>query len=208
MGPLLSQYLELPNVYFLSEAMNAAAASKADQDRRISEAFAREATRLGQFIRGRVSDVGIAEDILQDVFSEFIESERRVLPIEQVGAWLFRVARNRITDWFRRKRPETGAPGNGKEGDLSWEDTFPSPDAGPDELYARERVLQKLVNALEELPEGQRATFIAHEFDGLSFREIADLTGESVNTLLSRKYAAVQNLRKRLRSVYADADLI
>jgi RNA polymerase sigma factor (sigma-70 family) len=188
--------------------MNAAAARKVDQDRRISEVFGREATRLGQFIRRRVSDVGVAEDILQDVFSEFIESERRALPIEQVGAWLFRVARNRITDWFRRKKSGTGAPGDGKEGDLSWEDTFPSPDAGPDELYARERVLQKLVEALEDLPEGQRAIFIAHEFDGLSFREIAKLTGESVNTLLSRKYAAVQSLRKRLRSVYADADLI
>jgi RNA polymerase sigma factor (sigma-70 family) len=188
--------------------MNAAAASKADQDRRISEAFAREATRLGQFIRGRVSDVGVAEDILQDVFSEFIESERRVLPIEQVGAWLFRVARNRITDWFRRKKPETRAPREGMAGDLSWEDTFPSPDAGPDEIYARERVTQQFIAALQELPEGQRTAFIAHEFDGLSFREIAELTGESVNTLLSRKYAAVQNLRKKLRSAYADADLI
>jgi RNA polymerase sigma factor (sigma-70 family) len=188
--------------------MSAAADRKVDQDRRISEAFAREATRLGQFIRGRVSDVGVAEDILQDVFSEFIESERRLLPIEQVGAWLFRVARNRITDWFRRKKPETRAPRETQEADLSWEDTFASPDAGPDELYARERVLQKLAAALEALPEAQRATFIAHEFDGLSFREIAELTGESVNTLLSRKYAAVQSLRKRLRSVYADADFI
>jgi RNA polymerase sigma factor (sigma-70 family) len=188
--------------------MNAAAARKVDQDRRISEAFAREAARLGQFIRGRVSDVGIAEDILQDVFSEFIEAERRVLPIEQVGAWLFRVARNRITDWFRRKKPETRAPRDGAEGDVSWEDTFASPDAGPDELYARDRVLQELAEALEDLPEGQRATFIAHEFDGLSFREIAELTGESVNTLLSRKHAAVQSLRKRLRSVYSDADFI
>ena len=188
--------------------MNAAADRKVDQDRRISEVFAREAARLGQFIRGRVSDVGVAEDILQDVFSEFVESERRVLRIEQVGAWLFRVARNRITDWFRRKKPETGAPGEGQEGALSWEDTLTSPDAGPDEFYARERVRQKLVAALEELPEGQRAIFIAHELDGLSFRDIAELTGESVNTLLSRKHAAVQSLRKRLRSVYADGDPI
>jgi RNA polymerase sigma factor (sigma-70 family) len=188
--------------------MNATADRRVDQDRRISEAFAREATRLGQFIRGRVSDVGVAEDILQDVFSEFIESEREALPIQHVGAWLFRVARNRITDWFRRKKPESRAPRQGEEADLSWEDTFPSPDAGPEELYARERMLQKLVAALQELPEGQRATFIAHEFDGLSFREIAELTGESVNTLLSRKYAAVQNLRKKLRSVYADGDPI
>lgn len=118
--------------------MNAAADRKVDQDRRISEAFAREATRLGQFIRGRVSDAGVAEDILQDVFSEFVASERRVLPIEQVGAWLYRVARNRITDWFRRKKPETRARGDGDEdGDFSWEDTFPSADPGPDELYAR-----------------------------------------------------------------------
>jgi RNA polymerase sigma factor (sigma-70 family) len=184
--------------------MNAAADRKVDQDRRISEAFAREATRLGQFIRARVSDVGVAEDILQDVFSEFVESERRVQPIEQVGAWLFRVARNRITDWFRRRKPETRAPREGEEGDFSWEDTFPTPDAGPDELYTRERVLQRLVAALQELPEGQRAIFIAHEFDGMSFQEIAELTGESVNTLLSRKHAAVQSLRKKLRSLYAD----
>jgi DNA-directed RNA polymerase specialized sigma24 family protein len=99
--------------------MNAAADRKVDQDRRISEAFAREATRLGQFIRGRVSDVGVAEDILQDVFSEFIESEREALPIEQAGAWLFRVARNRITDWFRRKKPET-RPRQDREGELAW----------------------------------------------------------------------------------------
>ncbi|HEY0802623.1 MAG TPA: RNA polymerase sigma factor [Steroidobacteraceae bacterium] len=187
--------------------MNAVAASKVDQDRRISEAFAREATRLGQFIRGRVSDVGVAEDILQDVFSEFIEAERLVQPIEQVGAWLFRVARNRITDWFRRKKPETRGTGDAKD-NLSWEDTFPSPDAGPDALYARERMLQKFLEALQDLPEGQRNTFIAHEFEGLSFREIAELTGESVNTLLSRKHAAVQSLRKQLRSVYSDLDLI
>jgi RNA polymerase sigma factor (sigma-70 family) len=188
--------------------MSAAADRKVDQDRRISEVFAREAARLAQFIRGRVPDVGVAEDILQDVFSEFVESERRSPPIEQAGAWLFRVAKNRITDWFRRKKPETRAPRTGEEGDLSWEDTFPSPDQGPDELYARERVLQKLVAALQELPEGQRAAFIAHEFDGLSFQKMAALTGESVNTLLSRKHAAVQSLRKRLRSVYADAGLI
>lgn len=185
--------------------MNPAAARKVEQDRRISEAFAREATRLGRFIRGRVSDVGVAEDILQDVFSEFIESERQVLPIEQAGAWLFRVARNRITDWFRRKKPETRAPESGNEGETAWEDALPSPDASPDELYARERILQEVADALQDLPEGQRATFIAHELDGLSFREIAELTGESVNTLLSRKHAAVASLRKRLRAVYADA---
>jgi RNA polymerase sigma factor (sigma-70 family) len=192
----------------LCELMNAVAASNVDQDRRISEAFAREATRLGQFIRARVSDVGVAEDILQDVFSEFVEAERLLQPIEQAGAWLFRVARNRITDWFRRKKPVTHAPIEAEGEDLFWEDTLPSPDAGPDALYLRERMLEELVEALEELPDAQRNAFIAHEIEGLSFREIAQLSGESVNTLLSRKYAAVQHLRKRLLAVYDDADFI
>jgi len=183
--------------------VNTLAARKIDQDQRIAEAFAREAARLGQFIRGRVSDVGVAEDILQDVFSEFIEAERLVQPIEQVGAWLFRVARNRITDWFRRKKPETRAPLEAEEDGL-WADTLPSPDAGPEALYARERMLQELVEALEDLPEGQRSAFIAHEIEGLSFRELAQRSGESVNTLLSRKHAAVQYLRKRLQAVYQD----
>jgi RNA polymerase sigma factor (sigma-70 family) len=188
--------------------MDTLAARQIEQDRRISEAFAREATRLGQFIRGRVSDAGVAEDILQDVFSELIETERLVQPIEQVGAWLFRVARNRITDWFRRKKPETRAPVEAPDGDLSWEDTLPSPDAGPDAVYLRERMLQELVEALRELPDAQRNTFIAHEIEGLSFRDMAELSGESVNTLLSRKHAAVRYLRQRLQSVYADADII
>ena len=188
--------------------MNTLAARKIDQDQRIAEAFAREAGRLGQFIRRRVSDVGVAEDILQDVFSEFIEAERLVQPIEQVGAWLFRVARNRITDWFRRKQPETRAPIEAEDDGLCWEDTLPSPDAGPEALYARERMLQELVEALEDLPAGQRNAFIAHEIEGLSFREIAQRSGESVNTLLSRKHAAVQYLRKRLQAVYQDVDSI
>lgn len=173
-----------------------------DQDRRISEAFAREAARLGHFIRRRVSDVAVAEDILQDVFSQFVEAERLLPPIEQVGAWLYRVASNRITDWFRRKRPETRAPLDTEDENLSWEDALPSPEAGPDALYLRERMLQELVEALQELPEGQRNAFIHHEIEGLSFRDIAELSGESVNTLLSRKYAAVQYLRQRLKAVY------
>ena len=188
--------------------MNALAATKVDQDRRISEVFAREATRLGQFIRSRVSDVGVAEDILQDVFSQFIEAERLVQPIEQVGAWLFRVARNKVTDWFRRKKPLIRAPVETHDGDHSWEDSLPSPDEGPDSLYMRERSLQELVQALEELPKVQREAFVAHEIDGLSFRELAEISGESVSTLVSRKYAAVQYLRKRLRAVYEDVDFI
>ena len=188
--------------------MNALAATKDDQDRRISEVFAREATRLGQFIRSRVSDVGVAEDILQDVFSEFIEAERLVQPIEQVGAWLFRVARNKVTDWFRRKKPLIRAQVETEDEDYSWEDSLPSPDEGPDALYLRERSLQELVQALEELPKGQRDAFVAHEIEGLSFRKLAELSGESVNTLVARKYAAVQYLRKRLRAVYEDVDFI
>jgi RNA polymerase sigma factor (sigma-70 family) len=186
--------------------LNTLAASKLDQDRRIAEAFAREAGRLGQFIRRRVSDVGVAEDILQDVFSEFIQAERLVQPIGQVGAWLFRVARNRITDWFRRKKPETRAPLEAPEGTLSWEDTLASPDGGPDAMYVRSRMFDELLEALEELPDVQRDVFIAHEIEGLSFREIAKRSGDSVNTLLSRKHAAVQYLRQRLQAVHDDVD--
>jgi RNA polymerase sigma factor (sigma-70 family) len=199
--------LSSSNVYFLVNALNSLAARKIDQDRRISEAFAREAARLGRFIRGRVADVGVAEDILQDVFSEFIEAERLMHPIEQAGAWLFRVARNRIADWFRRKKPETRAPIEAQGAELSWEDTLPSSDAGPDAQYLREQMLQDLIDALRELPDAQREAFIAHEIEGLSFREIAALSGESVNTLLSRKHAAVQYLRLRLQTVHENLDI-
>jgi RNA polymerase sigma factor (sigma-70 family) len=191
--------------------MNAPPAVKMDQDRRIVAAFDREAVRLGRFIRRRVSDAGVADDILQDVFSELLEAERLVQPIEQVSAWLFRVARNRITDWFRRRKPETyEAPdGAGPDGPESgfWEDALPSPDAGPEALYARARMLDELAEALAELPERQRAIFIAHEIEGLSFRDIAAQTGESVNTLLSRKHAAVQSLRRRLRAAYENLNI-
>lgn len=181
--------------------MNVALVMKIDQDRRISAVFAREATRLGRFIRGRVSDVDVAEDILQDVFSELIEAERLVQPIEQVSAWLFRVARNRITDWFRRRKPELRGPVR-DEDDSFWEDALPSPDAGPDALYERARLFDTLIDAIELLPEPQRAVFIAHEIDGRSFREMAQESGESVNTLLSRKHSAVQFLRKRLKAAH------
>lgn len=180
--------------------MNVSLVMKIDQDRRISAVFAREATRLGRFIRGRVSDVDVAEDILQDVFSELIEAERLVQPIEQVSAWLFRVARNRITDWFRRRKPELRGSVKSEEEDSFWEDALPSPNAGPDALYERARLFDELIEAIQSLPELQRAVFIAHEIDGLSFREMAERSGQSVNTLLSRKHAAVQFLRKRLRA--------
>jgi RNA polymerase sigma factor (sigma-70 family) len=182
--------------------MNVPLVMKIDQDRRLSAVFAREATRLGRFIRGRVSDVDVAEDILQDVFSELIEAERLVQPIEQVSAWLFRVARNRITDWFRRPKPELRGSLETAEVESFWEDALPSPDAGPDALYERARLLDELIAAIQSLPEQQRRVFVAHEMEGLSFREIATQEGESVNTLLSRKHLAVQYLRKRLRAAH------
>ena len=183
-----------------------AAPMTVDQNRRVSEAFAREASRLGRFIRGRVRDAGVAEDILQDVFSELVEAERLMQPIEQIGAWLFRVARNRITDWFRRKKPESLEAHEDADTGESWEELLPSPDDGPDALYAREVMLNELTEAIQELPEPQRAVFIAHEVDGTSFRELAEQTGESVNTLLSRKHAAVRHLRKRLQAVHENWD--
>jgi RNA polymerase sigma factor (sigma-70 family) len=188
------------------EPMSASLVMKIEQNQRISAVFAREASRLGRFIRGRVPDADVAEDILQDVFSELIEAERLVQPIEQVSAWLFRVARNRITDWFRRKKPESRASEH-DEHETSWEDALPSLDAGPDALYARATLLEELVRVIDELPEPQRVVFVAHEIEGLSFRQIAIQSGESVNTLLSRKHTAVQYLRRRLQTAHDNLDI-
>jgi RNA polymerase sigma factor (sigma-70 family) len=176
------------------------------QDRRISEAIGREEARLRSFIRKRVPDRLDVEDVLQDVFFELVEAYRLAKPIDQLGAWLFRVARNRITDLFRKRRPEPlGAPARATEGEGErWEDLLPSPDAGPDARYARTVLLEELADALAELPEEQRSVFLAHEVEGRSFRELAAETGLSVNTLLSRKHYAVLHLRSRLRSIYSD----
>jgi RNA polymerase sigma factor (sigma-70 family) len=178
----------------------------AEQDRRISETVERERPRLRSFIRRRVADEGDAEDILQDVFSELVEMYRLMRPVEQVGAWLFRVARNRITDLFRKRRPEALGHGPAQaEADLEnlgWEDLLPSADAGPEAAYARLVLMEEIDAALEELPEEQREVFIAHEVDGRSFKEIAAETGLSVNTLLSRKHYAVLHLRRRLQAVH------
>ena len=177
-----------------------------EQDRRISEAMEREQSRLRNFIRRRVADEGDVEDILQDVFSELVETYRLMRPVEQVGAWLFRVARNRITDLFRKRRPEalsrepTSAGVEGEE--LSWEDLLPSPNAGPEAAYARVLVMEELDAALDELPEEQREVFVAHELDGRSFKDLAAETGLSVNTLLSRKHYAVLHLRRRLQAIH------
>jgi RNA polymerase sigma factor (sigma-70 family) len=176
-----------------------------EQDQRISEVVKREQSRLRDFIRRRVPDPRDAEDLLQDVFYELVEANRLLMPIEHVTGWLFRVARNRITDLFRKKRPERfGAAAVMDEDDqlLQVEDLLPSPDAGPEALYARNVLLDALESAVEELPPEQRDVFVGHELEGRSFKEMAAETGVSVNTLLSRKRYAVRHLRARLQSIY------
>lgn len=176
-----------------------------EQDRGISEIVAEQRARLRNFIRRRVPDPRDAEDILQDVFYKLVEANRLLMPIEHVTGWLFRVARNRITDLFRKKKPqsftdETTEDENGEL--LQIEDLLPSPDAGPEAVYVRNLVLEELELALEELPHEQREAFVGHELEGRSFKEMAEETGVSVNTLLSRKRYAVLHLRKRLQSIY------
>src|SRR5579862_8686176 len=176
-----------------------------ERDQRISEVVKRERSRLYNFIRGRVPDPRDAEDILQDVFYELVEANRLLMPIEHVTGWLFRVARNRITDLFRKKRPEAftdAAVADEDDEPLQFEDLLPSPDAGPEVLYARNVILDELELAIDELPEEQRKVFVAHELEGRSFKKMAAETGVSVNTLLSRKRYAVLHLRERLQNIY------
>jgi len=177
-----------------------------EQDQRIIAAFAQEQGRLRNFIRRRVTDETEVEDILQDVFYELVAAYRLMKPIRQVSAWLFRVARNRIIDLFRKKRPAASTNdflAIAEDGDrLSLEDLLPSADVGPDSAYARSVLLDELDAALDELPEEQREAFVAHELEGRSFKELAEATGVSVNTLLSRKHYAVLHLRERLQEIY------
>ena len=176
-----------------------------EQDQRISEVVKREQSRLRNFIRRRVPDPRDAEDILQDVFYELVEANRLLMPIEHVTGWLFRVARNRITDLFRKKKPESFSDTAVADEDgelLQIEDLLPSPDAGPEALYLRNVLLDELELAVDELPEEQRKVFVAHELEGRSFKEMAAETGVGVNTLLSRKRYAVLHLRERLQSIY------
>lgn len=176
-----------------------------EQDQQISEVVKREGSRLRNFIRRRVTDPGDVEDVLQDVFYRLVEANRLLMPIDHVTGWLFRVARNRITDLFRKKQPENFSDTalQDDEGEaLQIEDMLPSPDAGPEALYFRNLLLDELELALDELPEGQREVFVAHELEGRSFKELADETGLSMNTLLSRKRYAVLHLRERLQSIY------
>jgi RNA polymerase sigma factor (sigma-70 family) len=176
-----------------------------EQDRRISDIVAEQRSRLRNFIRRRVPDPSDAEDIVQEVFYELVEANRLLMPIEHVTGWLYRVARNRITDLFRKKKPEsfTDAAITGEDGEaLRVEDLLPSPDAGPEALFFRNVLLDELELAVGELPKDQRDVFIAHEMEGRSFKEMAAETGVTVNTLLSRKRYAVLRLRERLQNIY------
>jgi RNA polymerase sigma factor (sigma-70 family) len=175
------------------------------EDRRISEVVEREQSRLRRFIRRRVPDPRDVDDILQDVFYELVEVNRLLMPIDHVTGWLFRVARNRITDLFRKKKPASFSEAAAVDEDderLRLEELLPSPDAGPEALYARAVLVEQLEQALDELPAEQRAVFVAHELEGRSFKEMAAETGVGVNTLLSRKRYAVRHLRERLQATY------
>jgi RNA polymerase sigma factor (sigma-70 family) len=180
----------------------------AEQDKRIAETISRERGRLGKFIRRRVPDASEAEDILQDVFYEFVAAYRLPEPIEQVGAWLFSVARNRIIDRFRKKKEEPLPEVSGEGDEGSWlDEVLPSSDAGPEAAYARAVLLEELYAALAELPEEQRAVFIAHELEGRSFKELALVSGVGVSTLLARKRYAVLHLRATLKTIYDEFNL-
>jgi RNA polymerase sigma factor (sigma-70 family) len=179
----------------------------AERENRIIDTFSRERGRLGDFIRRRIADPGEAEDILQDVFFEFVEAYRLPQPIEQIGAWLFRVARNRIVDRFRKKKEEP-LPVAAGDDDADWLDiALPAPDAGPEAAYARSVLLAEIEKALDELPKAQRDAFIAHELEGRSFKELAAESGVPVNTLLARKRYAVLHLRARLQTIYDEFNL-
>jgi len=176
-----------------------------EQDRQISDVIAKERSRLRSFIRKRVPNEADVEDLLQEVFSRLVEANRLLMPIDYVTGWLFTVARNLITDLFRRSTPESFADASREndEGELlAIEDLLPSPDAGPEDLFLREVLIDALQWALAELPQDQRAVFVAHEIEGHSFKEISAETGIGINTLLSRKHYAVLHLRESLRRTY------
>jgi RNA polymerase sigma factor (sigma-70 family) len=181
-----------------------------ERDRDLTATILRERSKLGHFIRRRVRDPSEAEDILQDVFHEFVQAYRLPAPIEQASAWLFRVSRNRIIDVFRKKRElplaeVAGEPDDDSEYRLDL--ALPSYDAGPEAVYARSVLLDALQAALDELPVNQREVFVAHELEGRSFKELAAESGVSVNTLLARKRYAVLHLRASLQSVYDELDI-
>src|SRR5277367_5196873 len=176
-----------------------------EQDRQIAEVIAKEGSRLRNFIRRRVPNAADAEDLLQEVFCELVEANRLLMPIDHVTGWLFRVARNRITDLFRKKKPQAFSDVALEDEDgelLRIDDLLPSPDAGPEALYLRHMLLEEMKIALSELPAEQREIFIAHEIEGRSFKELATESGINMNTLLARKRYAVLHLRERLQNIH------
>jgi RNA polymerase sigma factor (sigma-70 family) len=176
-----------------------------DPDQPLADLVRREESRLRRFIRRRVANAEDVEDILQDVFAELVEANRRLMPIDHVTGWLFRVARNRITDLFRRKQPHRFSDSLIATGDgelLRVEELLPSTEAGPEAEYARQVLIEELRLALAGLPEEQREVFVAHEIEGRSFKDMAAETGTNVNTLLSRKRYAVLHLRERLQRAF------
>lgn len=177
---------------------------RAGQNQRLSGIFESERRRLLAFIRSRIPDEYDAEDLAQDVFSELVEAYRLMKPIAHAGAWMMEVARNRITDLFRRGNREISEADADPDRRVL-DEILPSPEAGPDTLYARSVLMAEIEAALEELPASQRDVFIAHEIEGRSFAQISAETGIRVNTLLSRKHYAVQRLRRRLQRVYEEA---
>ena len=208
-------YLSLPLQYFHPRYVYTGMDTTLDphalmteQDQRITDTVTQERGRLRNFIRRRVADPADAEDILQDVFYSFIEAYRLPEPIEQVGAWLFRVARNRIIDRFRKKRSDPLSEISSETDEDPWlEAVLPSPEVGPEAAYARKVLLEELYSALDDLPEPQRAIFIAHEVEGRSFKQLAEESGVPLNTLLARKRYAVLHLRARLQAIYDEFDL-
>jgi len=180
-----------------------------EKDSEISAVVVRERSRLGNFIRKRVGNAAEAEDILQDVFYEFVEEYRLPDSIEQASAWLFKVARNRIVDRFRKKKEVALNDNTSDTGDEEeyWLDLeLPSPDAGPEAEYARAVLLDALRDALAELPDAQRTVFVEHELEGRSFKEMSEQSGVALSTLLSRKHAAVLHLRRRLQTIYEELE--
>jgi RNA polymerase sigma factor (sigma-70 family) len=180
-----------------------------DEDQRISRAVERDGALLGRFVRRRVADPGDAEEIVQEVFAELVEAYRLLKNPERVTAWLFRVARNRITDLYRahgRDAERSASPAAAERETIDWEDLLASPADGPEAALARRERIDAIGRALGELPAEQREVFLAHEIEGLSFREIAARTGVGVNTLLARKRYAVLRLRRELRTTYDELE--
>lgn len=169
----------------------------------IEQAYRTERKRLFDFIRKRIRREQDAEDILQDVFYQLVTGYSVTEPIEKLTAWLFTVARNKIIDWYRKRRPGSlPADENDPAVPLNLEEILFDPQQNPDQVYARSLVWTELAEALDELADEQREVFVLHELEGKSFKEIAALTGEPINTLLSRKRYAILFLRKKLQEFY------